>query len=97
MDAHNLYSLELADPRTMQQVIQLCADLQSDIRTLRAQVAELTAMRDTLNAVFTIEAPAADTCEYCKGTGYWTDNLGQNHYCWSCNRSGRKGTGKVQS
>lgn len=74
---------------TIHQLTQLCAELQSDLTDLRAQVAELTALRDTMNAVFTLEAPA-DTCPECHGTGLWKDNLGIGHFCWACK-------GKVQS
>lgn len=120
LDVRHLRSLEPNDQRTIHQLVTLCADLQSDLAALRAQVSDLTArlndadahsalmqlgmefmgselstvqaMRDALNAVFTIEAPAACSCEACNGSGKWTDNIGQDHFCWACN-----GTGEVQS
>jgi hypothetical protein len=104
------YNHFVATQETLRQLVNLCAELQSDLAALRAQVAvltatviqqenevgnlyegvdQLTALRDALNAVFTLEAPA-DTCPQCHGTGLWKDNLGQGHFCWACK-------GKVQS
>lgn len=90
-DAANLHfdlcDTPLTDRAAIHQLVNLCAELQSDITALRAQVAELTAMRDTLNAVFTIEAPAA-ICPACEGFGDIGDGVTD---CAECN-----GTGKVQ-
>jgi hypothetical protein len=70
-------------------------DILTMIEELQAQVAELSAMRDTLNAVFTIEAPPAapeyGICQRCNGTGKWTDNIGTVRLCGACD-----GLGEVQ-
>jgi hypothetical protein len=86
----NLYEMDLSDPRAIAQVIILCGEMQRDISALRAEVATLAAMRDTLNAVFIIEAPAA--CPECNGEGKWTDSIGTVRLCKRCD-----GMGEVQS
>jgi hypothetical protein len=65
-------------------------DALKEIEALKAEVATLAAMRDTLNAVFTIESPAA--CPECNGEGKWTDSIGTVRLCKRCD-----GMGEVQS
>jgi hypothetical protein len=86
---------EIDDRRRLQ--IYLLRDVLNaalkEIDALKAEVATLTAMRDTLNAVFTIEAPAAapDICDACDGSGKWTDSIGTVRLCKRCD-----GMGEVQ-
>jgi hypothetical protein len=79
----------------LDEALHLIVNLESRIAALEAQNAELSAMRDTLNAVFTIEAPPAapeyGICQRCNGTGKWTDNIGTVRLCGACD-----GLGEVQ-
>jgi hypothetical protein len=63
--------------------------MQHGMEYMGSELSAIQALRQTMDAVFTMELPA-DTCPQCQGTGLWKDNLGQGHFCWACR-------GKVQS
>lgn len=90
MTAHTpWFAYPVLDQTAVHQLTTLCAELQSDVRTLQCQVMELEqALSDSramLDAVFTIETePDAEVCPECHGTGVWKDNLGIGHFCWAC-------------
>ena len=80
-----------ADIYTLQcQVMELeerCSQNAHDVGNLYEGVDRLTALRDTLNTVFTVEAPG-EMCPHCNGTGLEP----QSWLKLTCGRCAGKGT-----